>query len=147
MRQNDYGKIIRKWLVIFGYMWLGLETIGAASKSVAYATVADSSAVADSTAAIPVKASQRSARAVETLFWHDIAIYNWLTRIDLQQALSSRWQLLLTENFVSTLQQSPLRTELDRWKDEHTAQLVLSRAPWGDGHWLAGWQWQNDCVC
>ncbi|MGH7601695.1 MAG: hypothetical protein ACREOI_35485, partial [bacterium] len=132
----------KKWLVIFGSLWLGLETIGgAAPKSIAYATVADSSAVADSTATIPVMALQRSARAVETLFWHDIAIYHWLTRIDLQQALSSRWQLLLTENFVSTLQQPSLRTQPDRWKDEHTAQLVLSRAPWGDGHWLAGWQW------
>lgn len=131
----------KKWLVIFGYLWLGVETIGAAPKREAGATVADSSAVADSIAVIPVMASPRSARAVETLFWHDIALYNWLTRIDLQQALSSRWQLVLTENFVSTLQQLSLRTQPDRWKDEHTAQLVLSRTPWGEGHWLAGWQW------
>ncbi len=129
-----------KCLALFGYLWLGLETIGAAPKSEACATVADSSAMADSTAAMPVTTSPRSARAVETLFWHDIALYNWLTRIDLQQALSSRWQLLLTENFSSTLQQ-PGQSQPDRWKDEHTAQLELTRAPWGDGHWLAGWQW------
>jgi hypothetical protein len=119
-----------------------METIGAAPRSTAGSPVADSSAVADSIAAFPVTPSQRSARAVETLFWHEIALYNWLTRIDLQQALSSRWQLMVTENFSSTLQQQAGQAQSDRWKDEHTAQLVLSRAPWSEGNWLAGWQWQ-----
>ncbi len=131
-------RVDKTWLIIFACLWLGLEAIASAPRNQA---ISDSSARADTSIVIESSASSRpSMRAVETLFWHDLAIYQWLTRIDLQQALSSRWQLLLTENFSSTLQQ-PGQSQPDRWKDEHTAQLVLSRAPWGEGHWLAGWQW------
>jgi len=85
--------------------------------------------------------TQQTPRTVETLFWHDIAIYNWLTRINIIQLLSSKWQLAFIENFNSTLQRSFSRTEPDRWKDDQAAQLVLRRAPW-ERSVLAGWQWQ-----
>jgi hypothetical protein len=128
---------LKKWLGILVYWWLGLETISATPKCFA---IADSAARADTSVVHAGASSRPSTRAVETLFWHDLAVYQWLTRVDLQQALLSRWQLVLTEDFSSTLQQ-PGQALPDRWKDEHTAQLVLSRAPWGEGHWLAGWQW------
>jgi hypothetical protein len=89
----------------------------------------DSSSTADST-------------VIETLFWHDLAIYNWLTRINIEQSLSSRWQLTVAENFNSTLQRTSGRTEADRWKDEQNAQLILRRLPWKEAGLLSGWQWQ-----
>jgi len=103
--------------------------------------IPDSSAVSDSTTTNRISYKSRTPRTVETLFWHDIALYNWLTRINLEQPLSSRWQLTLIENFNSTLQRAPRRAEPDRWKDDQAAQLILRRAPWGENRLLSGWQW------
>ena len=100
-------------------------------------TTADSSVTSDSTVVKTISTTQPATRTVETLFWHDIDIYNWLTRVNIEQALSSRWQLTVIENFNSTLQRAP-----DRWKDDQAAQLILRRAPWEGTGLLSGWQWQ-----
>src|SRR5574341_1998072 len=86
---------------------------------------ADSSAAADSLWLNPMAAFAPSARTVETLFWHDIALYNWLARINYQQDFLSSWQLGVTGNFASTLQQQPVALQPERWKDEQNAQLIL----------------------
>jgi len=115
----------------------GIATGMAAPTGVACPTPSDSSAVNDSTTTNKISSRSRIPTTVETLFWHDIAIYNWLTRINFEQGLSSNWQLTFIENFNSTLQRQP-----DRWKDDQAAQLILRRAPWGENSLLAGWQWQ-----
>lgn len=98
----------------------------------------DSLANRDSTMSrSPVRSTPLSTRMVETFFGHDIAIYNWLTRISIEQTLSSRWQLTVLENFNSTLQSRP-----DRWKDDQQAEFILRRAPWEAAGLLTGWQWQ-----
>jgi len=99
-------------------------------------TKTDSSAATDSTVSKTFPSTQPATRTVETLFWHDIAIYNWLTRIHIEQSLSAKWQLAIIENFNSTLQRQP-----ERWKDDQNARLILRRAPW-ETSLLAGWQWQ-----
>lgn len=109
--------------------------LGFAAPMVAGPTQADSAMATDSTTTNTISLSP-PVRQIETLFWHDIAIYNWLTRINLEQALSSRWQLTFIENFNSTLQRQP-----DRWKDDQAAQLILRRAPWAGAGLLTGWQW------
>jgi hypothetical protein len=97
----------------------------------------DSLAANDSTKIYALASAQNPARIIETLFWHDIAIYHWLARVNIEQSLSSQWQLLILENFNSTLQRTT-----DRWKDDQAAQLILRRAPWPEASLLAGWQWQ-----
>ncbi|MDZ7304755.1 MAG: hypothetical protein ONB44_21715 [candidate division KSB1 bacterium] len=117
------------WTLAFFFDFHSSAPVLASSKS-----AADSSAAKDSTAIHVIGSLSSPARRIETLFWHDIALYHWLTRINIQQALSSRWQLAVSENFNSTLQQQP-----DRWKDEQNAQLVLQRTP-PEG--TSGWLWQ-----
>ena len=117
-------------------LFCGCLLLGLATGAAAHPTVTDSSATNDSTMVRTASALRRIPSTVETLFWHDIAIYTWLTRIKIEQALSSRWQLTVVENFNSTLQRTP-----DRWKDDQTAQLILRRTPW-ETSLLAGWQWQ-----
>lgn len=94
----------------------------------------DSLAIHDST---QNRLAPISRRTVETFFGHDLAIYNWLTRINIEQTLSSRWQLLVQEDFNSTLQSRP-----DRWKDDQNAAFILRRVPWAENGLRAGWQWQ-----
>jgi len=116
----------------------GFSTGTAAPTGNACPTRADSSASSDSTINRgAARVTPISLRTVETFFGHDLAIYNWLTRINIEQTLSSRWHLTVWENFNSTLQSRP-----DRWKDDQHAELILRRAPWAGTGMLAGWQWQ-----
>jgi hypothetical protein len=48
----------------------------------------------------------------------------------------SSWQLGVTGNFASTLQQQSVALQPERWKDEQNAQLILRR------NLFSGWQWQ-----
>jgi hypothetical protein len=119
-----------------------VDSLTSLTSKATHPMAADSSIVADSILVNAIASPLHSERAVETRFWHDIAIYNWHTRINILQALSPQWQLSVAENFVSTLQRDPSRAQPDRWKDAHDARVVLRRTPWEGPEALAGWQWQ-----
>jgi hypothetical protein len=100
----------------------------------------DSLFIADSLMVNSINSPARSSHHIETRFWHDLALYDWYTRLHLQQALSSHWQLEFTETFISTLQM--LQPQTDRWKDNHNARVTLRRDPSEGPNILSGWQWQ-----
>ena len=73
----------------------------------------------------PLSSTNVPALRNQTIFWHDIEIFNWQTRINYQKSLFSKWEIEAAEDLSSALQQ---QSRGDVWKDDQYGSLRLRRS-------------------
>ena len=62
--------------------------------------------------------------AFNTLFWHNVEIFNWLNQINYQNRIHRDWEVTAFVDLNSILQQ---QSNADVWKDDQRASLAVKR--------------------